>query len=584
VPLPKLPEILLGAANARPQRVALRFLNPNGEREELTFAALDHRARRISEFLVQRVAAGSAVLLAFPPGLDFLPAFLGCLYARVLGAPVAASLRTSDRDRVEKIAADCKAVMGLTVRELSGKFSKLDGEARNTLNRETLEWVNVEDILDGDASFATTLERRSSSLASPTRSNEVAYIQYTSGSTSVPRGVEVTLPGLVNNLHCIVDALALGPEDVCVTWLPHFHDMGLVGTLLAPLFVGASTIVLSPFDFVRAPIKWLQAFTDFQGTFTASPDFGYALCANRAQVVGRSGLDLTSWRAAANGSETVRADTLRRFIAAFSPAGFTPSAMAPCYGLAEATLIVSISRPSKPVSFAGFDRTLLSRGIVLESDTVDSLTLVGCGPPVLGTDIAIIDPVTHSRRAANEVGEIWVRSDSLAAGYHNQDPALSDSFHAQVPGEQGLFLRTGDLGFIHHGELFVTGRMKDIVIVRGRNIHSEDIELTAQRAHSELRANRGVAFGIDGDGKEGVVILQEVKATLSSKRTDEVILKVRSAINRVHGFDPMEIALLPPRTIELTSSGKLARWKARAAWTEGGTPYIARWTRPRADN
>jgi acyl-CoA synthetase (AMP-forming)/AMP-acid ligase II len=584
VPLPKLPEILLEAANARPQRVALRFLDPKGESEALTFTALDQRARRISEFLVRRVAAGSAVLLAFPPGLDFLPAFLGCLYARVLGAPVAPSLRTSDRDRIEKIATDCKAVIGLTVRELSAKFSKLDGAAGNTLNRETFEWLNVEDILDGNASFSTILERRSLSFASPTSSNEVAYIQYTSGSTSVPRGVEVTLPGLVHNLHCIVDALAIGSDDVCVTWLPHFHDMGLVGTLLAPLFVGASTIVLSPFDFVRAPIKWLQAFTDFRGTFTASPDFGYALCASRAQVVERSGLDLTSWRAAANGSETVRAETVRRFIGAFSPAGFAPSAMAPCYGLAEATLIVSVSRPSKPVSFAGFNRTLLSRGIVQESEAADALTLVGCGPPVLGTEIAIIDPLTHFRRATNQVGEICIRSESVAGGYHNQEPTLSDCFHTQIPGEQGLFLRTGDLGFIHHGELFVTGRMKDIVIVRGRNIHSEDIELAAQGAHPELRANRGVAFSVDGDQEEGVVILQEVKATLSGERKDEVIRKVRAAINRVHGFDPMEIALLSPRTIGLTSSGKLARWKARAAWTEGRTPYIARWMRPRAGN
>jgi acyl-CoA synthetase (AMP-forming)/AMP-acid ligase II len=582
VPLPMLAEVLLEAANALPQRTALRFLDPKGENKGLTFAALDHRARCVSEFLVRRVAAGSAVLLAFPPGLDFLPAFLGCLYARVLAAPVAASLRTSDRDRIEKIAADCNAVIGLTVRELSGKLSKFDGEPGNGLNRETLEWVSVEDILDGDASLSTILERRSSSSASRSRPNEVAYIQYTSGSTSIPRGVEVTPGGLVHNLHCIVDALAIGPEDVCVTWLPHFHDMGLVGTLLAPLFVGASTIVLSPLDFVRAPIKWLQAFTDFRGTFTASPNFGYALCASRARIMERTGLDLTSWRAAANGSEPVRADTVRRFIDAFSPAGFAPSAMVPCYGLAEATLVVSMSRPSKPVSFAGFDRMLLSWGIVQESDAAAAVTLVGCGPPVLGTDIAIIDPVTHLRRASNAVGEIWVRSESVAGGYYNQDPALFDCFHALIDDEEGLFLRTGDLGFIHNGELFVTGRMKDIVIVRGRNIHSEDIELAAQGAHPELRANRGVAFGVDGDEEEGVVILQQVKATLPSARADEVILKVRAAINRVHGFDPMEIALLAPRTIELTSSGKLARWKSRTAWTEGRMPYIARWTRRRA--
>jgi acyl-CoA synthetase (AMP-forming)/AMP-acid ligase II len=576
-----LPDILLEAANALPQRTAVRFLDPKGENKELTFVALDHRARCVSEFLVPRVAAGTSVLLAFPAGLDFLPAFLGCLYARVLAVPVAPSLHTSGLERVQKIAADCNAVIGLTVRELSGKFSKLDGEAGNGLDRATLEWVNIEDILDGDAPFSV-LERRSSSSASPSRSNEVAYIQYTSGSTSIPRGVEVTPGGLMHNLHCIVDALAIGPEDVCVTWLPHFHDMGLVGTLLAPMFVGASTIVLSPFDFVRTPIKWLQAFTDFRGTFTASPDFGYALCANRAKIMERVGLDLTSWRAAANGSETVRADTVQRFIDAFSPAGFAPSAMAPCYGLAEATLVVSMSRPSKPVSFARFDRTLLSQGIVQESDAAAAVTLVGCGPPVQGTDVVIVDPSTRLRRASNAVGEIWVRSQSVAGGYHNEAPALFDCFHALIADEEGLFLRTGDLGFIHNEELFVTGRMKDIVIVRGRNIHSEDIELAAQGAHPELRANRGVAFGVDGDEEEGVVVLQEVKATLPSERREEVIVKVRAAINRVHGFDPIEIALLPPRTIELTSSGKLARWKARAAWTEGRMPYSARWMRCRA--
>ena len=233
-----LPEVLLEAANALPQRTAVRFLDPKWRKYALTFVALDHRARCVSEFLVPRVVAGSSVLLAFPAGLDFLPAFLGCLYARVLAVPVAPSRHSSDLGRVQKIAADCSAVIGLTVRELSGKLSKkIDGEAGNALDRETLEWVSIEDILDGDASFSTVLERRSSSSASRSRSNEVAYIQYTSGSTSIPRGVEVTPCGLVHNLHCIVDALAIGPEDVCVTWLPHFHDMGLVGTLLAPLFV-----------------------------------------------------------------------------------------------------------------------------------------------------------------------------------------------------------------------------------------------------------------------------------------------------------------------------------------------------------
>ena len=355
--------------------------------------------------------------------------------------------------------------------------------------------------------------------------------------------------------------------------------MGLVGTLLAPLFAGGSSVMLSPFDFVRAPIKWLQAFTDFRGTFTASPNFGYELCASRLRFTESIKLDLSSWRAAANGSELVRAETVRRFVEAFAPVGFDPSAMAPCYGLAEATLVVSMSRPSKPVSVVGFDRILLSREFVQESIGDAAVTLVGCGPPVVGTDIAIVDPNSRRRQEPNAVGEIWVRSESVANGYHDQNPEFSDCFNVQIENEQSLFLRTGDLGFIHKGELFVTGRVRDLIIVRGRNIHPQDIELTAQEAHPALRANRGVAFAVSGQEAEAVVILQEVKATLPIAQIDEVILKVRAAINRVHGVDPMEIVLLPRRAIELTSSGKLARWRSRLAWTEGRMPSIARWTR-----
>jgi acyl-CoA synthetase (AMP-forming)/AMP-acid ligase II len=572
-------EVLLEAANAAPKRTALRFIGPKGENKDVTFAELDNQARCISEFLSRRVAVGGSVLLAFPPGLEFLPAFLGCLYASVLAVPVATPLRSEDRSRIKKIQTNCNAVIGLTVRGLLGKLSDPADDGANALTRdEAFEWMNIEDILEGKISPFSKRPAFSLSISS-TRSKQIAYIQYTSGSTTRPRGVEVTSSGLLHNLHCIVDALAIGPDDVCITWLPHFHDMGLVGTLLAPLFAGASSVVLSPFDFVRAPIMWLQAFTDFHGTFTASPNFGYELCASRLRLTEGIRLDLTSWRAAANGSEPVRADTVRRFIEAFAPVGFDPSAMAPCYGLAEATLIVSISRPSKPVSFIGFDRILLSRGIAQESIGDSAVTLVGCGPPVVGTEIAIVDPVSRRRQAPNAVGEIWVQSESVANGYHNQDPEFSDCFNVQIENEQGLFLETGDLGFMHKGELFVTGRVKDLIIVRGRNIHPQDIELTAQESHPALRADRGVAFAVDGQEAEGVVILQEVKATLRTAQIDEVIWKVRAAINRVHGVDPLEIALLPRRAIELTSSGKLARWQSRLAWSEGRMPSIARWTR-----
>jgi acyl-CoA synthetase (AMP-forming)/AMP-acid ligase II len=583
VPLPMLMEILLGAATAAQQRIALRFVRPNGETEHLTFGELDRRARCVSEYLRQRSADGDSVLLVFPTGLEFLPAFLGCLYARVLAVPVAVPLRAEDRNRIRQIARNCNAVMGLVTREISGKLNGFDHEIANPLGRPVFEWVSVEDILAGVVSYSVQSPSASTSIPSEC-SDRVVYLQYTSGSTHYPRGVEITTSGLLHNLRCLVEALALGPDDVCVTWLPHFHDMGLVGTLLAPLFVGASSVLLSPFDFVRAPVKWLQAFTRFRGTYTAAPNFGYELCAQRVAPLGRVDLDLSSWRAAANGSEPVRADTVRRFTATFAEVGFHPSAMAPCYGLAEATLVVSMSRPSNPVSIVSFDRNLLSQGVTEESNAESAVTLVGCGTPVLGTEIAIVDPAARCRQAPNSVGEIWVRSDSIAIGYRNSEAKFSDCFSGRIKNEEGSFLRTGDLGFVFNNELYVTGRIKDLIIVSGRNIHPQDIEFTAQEAHAGLRANRCVAFQVNALAEEGVVILHEAKASLRAEEFDEAVVKVRAAINRVYRIDPLEIAILPRRTIALTSSGKLARWQTRSAWMEHRMPFMARWSRiPAAD-
>jgi acyl-CoA synthetase (AMP-forming)/AMP-acid ligase II len=574
-----LVEVLLRAANVNPQRTALRFLGPNGDSEDLTFGGLDRRARCIADFLRQSSAVGDAVLLVFPTGLEFLPAFLGCLYAGVLAVPLAGPVRAEDRSRIRQIASNCNAVIGLTAHGTIDRLFDAGNDGTNARVRSvSFEWVSVEDIRDRSTSYFANRSPGSAEIPSA-HLNGAAYIQYTSGSTSSPRGVEVTATGLLHNLRCIADALTIGPDDVCVTWLPHFHDMGLVGTLLAPLFVGASSVLMSPLDFVRAPVKWLQAFTKFRGTFTAAPNFGYELCAKRVTLSERVDLDLSSWRAAANGSEPVRADTVRRFMERFAEVGFDPSAMAPCYGLAEATLVVSMSRPSCPVSFVSLDKQLLSQGIIKETSAEAGEILVGSGPSVLGTDIAIVDPVTRLRQVPNSVGEIWVRGESVANGYHNGDPEFSGCFNAQIKNEERLFLRTGDLGFIHDGELFVTGRIKDLIIVRGRNIHPQDIEFTAQEAHPGRRSNRSVAFAVRVEEEEGVVILQEVKASFRIAQLDEVISKIRGAINRSHGIDPLEIALLPRRTIGLTSSGKLARWQSRLAWEEHRLPFIARWSR-----
>jgi acyl-CoA synthetase (AMP-forming)/AMP-acid ligase II len=572
-----LAKTLLAAARATPRRKALQFVASNGDSKDLYFGAMIDQVELVSEFLRQKTSSGSAVLLVFPPGLEFLPAFLGCLFGNVIAVPVAAPVHSEDRERIMRIARDCKCAVGLTVR---GLISKLDvggaDFADSTSQPRICEWLSIEDILDGAASGTTTPAIPSKCHCSQ-RSNDVAYIQYSSGSTSNPRGIEVTPQSLLHNLHCIADALSIGPDDNCVTWLPHFHDMGLVGTLLAPLFVGAASVILSPRDFVRSPISWLQAISKFRGTFTASPNFGYELCLKHMARGETLHLDLTGWRAAANGSEPVQAETMRRFTKTFACMGFDSLAMAPCYGLAEATLVVSMSRPRSPVSYLTLDRRSLSEGIIQESSGEGAVTLVGCGPPVAETVIAIVDPVSLTRKSQS-VGEIWVQSESVAKGYHDRR-SDSDRFAARIKNEKGLFLRTGDLGFMHNGELFVTGRIKDVIIVRGRNILAQDIEGTMQDAHPGLRANRGVAFSYDWQGEEGLVILQEIKSKSNKLHMEEVIATIRAVINRVHGIDPLEITLLPRRTIALTSSGKLARWQNKSAWERNEMPALARWSR-----
>jgi acyl-CoA synthetase (AMP-forming)/AMP-acid ligase II len=527
-------------------KIALRL---DDDTKSLTYGMLDRRARRVAAFLIKRGAAGRSVLLMFPAGLDFLPSFLGCLYAGAIAVPVAKPVRQDSANRLSQIANDCGPTLGLTVRKWL------------TTNEE-IEWICVDDDFDAPPRTVAPV------------AGSVAYLQYTSGSTGLSRGVEITHSALVHNLHCLVATIGLDQHTVCVTWLPHFHDMGLVGTLLAPLFAGGTVVILSPFDFVQTPVRWLRALSKYRGTFTASPNFGYELCVQRTTPADRAELDLSNWRVAANGAEMVRAETVERFIDAFAPAGFREKTMAPCYGLAEATLIVSMDRQG--ASFVGFDRRLLSQGQVQPASGGDAVVLVGCGAPVSETEVAIVDPATQLRHAPNMIGEIWVRGGSIAKGYHHRAEETEIQFGAQIKGEDGrAYLRTGDIGFIHDGKLLVTGRIKDIIVIRGLKIHPQDIESTAQTAHPALAA-RTVVYSAED---EGVVILQEIKAPLEPEQAHEALAKIRGAINRVHGIDPQEIALFPRRTIALTSSGKLARWESRLAWQERRIEAIAHWRR-----
>jgi acyl transferase domain-containing protein/acyl-CoA synthetase (AMP-forming)/AMP-acid ligase II/acyl carrier protein len=543
----------------------------------LTLGQLEDRARNIAAWLEAGVPRGAPVLLVLPSGPEFVPAFLGCLKAQRLAVPLPFPTHPAHWARIDRVAADCGARVGLTLQgaEMTrGKHGNGDCTAvQKTRRADDITWISVLDIGPSPRYVARD--------ADP---NAVAYLQYTSGSTTVPKGVEVTHRSLVRNIGLFMEAFAITHEDVFVTWLPHFHDMGLVGTILTPLYAGASCVVFSPIDFIHAPVRWLRAITQYRGSVSGAPNFAYDLCAARIGSAERATLDLQSWRVAFNGAEPVRSATIARFTETFATRGFNPTALCPSYGLAEATLIVSANRPGTAPTCLQFDREALAEGRVRPIvECPRAATLVGVGAPVPSGSVAIVDSESLRPVEEDRVGEIWVHGESVAAGYYGRAGETGATFGGRISGvdEPRSYLRTGDLGFMHNGELFITGRSKDIVIVRGQNLYPQDIEETVVGVHPAFRRRRAAAFSID-DGEEVLVVLQELNRRPGPETAEHMVAAMREAVTRTHGVDPGAILLVPRQTIQMTSSGKIARWACREAFLAGGIVPFVEWRRPRA--
>jgi acyl-CoA synthetase (AMP-forming)/AMP-acid ligase II len=357
--------------------------------------------------------------------------------------------------------------------------------------------------------------------------------------------------------------------------------MGLVGKLLLSVYLGARCVIFSPLHFMQRPARWLQAITDFHGSVSAAPNFGYELCLSKITPDEQQTFDLSSWRVALNGAEPVRAETHRRFLAAFAPNGLRPEALCPCYGLAEATLMVSTSRPGACARVISFDRESLSTDhpVPTAPDRPGAVALVGCGPPAEGQRVAIVDQQDGQLVAPGAIGEIWVTGDSVADGYYQSSEATADTFGARSPDGDGPYLRTGDLGFLHEGELFISGRLKDLIIIHGRNVHPHDIEQTAQAGRPALVAGRGVAIGVDLGGEERLMLVQEVLSRASAEGAT-IMESIRAAIAQEHEVHPSAILLVAPGSIPVTSSGKLARLRTRDLVLKGEISPLAQWYSP----
>ncbi|HEX3728602.1 MAG TPA: MupA/Atu3671 family FMN-dependent luciferase-like monooxygenase, partial [Opitutaceae bacterium] len=570
-PPPTLVEILRWRAARHPDRRALVYLpDAGGPEPEHTYASLDLRARAIAAVLRSRLPRGERALLLYPPGLDFVEAFFACLYAGVVAVPAYPPRNKGHLPRLRALLADSGARLALT-------HSKTVDSIRLQVGAQP-EWAGLELLpTDGIPSAAAD----GAELAAP-GPEDLAFLQYTSGSTGNPKGVMVTQANLVYGAHYITRQSSHDEDGVSVCWLPSFHDMGLVDGVLMPLYAGSLAVLLSPVAFVQRPACWLQAITRFRGTHGGAPNFGYDLCVQKIPAEVRAELDLSSWFCAYNGSEPLRAGTLRAFAEAFAPCGLRPEALYPTYGLAEGTLMISGCELGRRPVTRWVDRAALEQGRFAAAEPAGpaeaKTELVSSGKAILETRLAVVD--AKGRRAApGGIGEVWIAGPTVGAGYWQKPKETKETFQAEIEGEAGAWLRTGDLGYLDPaGELFVCGRAKDLIIVRGRNHYPQDLEATASAADPALRAAGAAAFALEIGGEERLVVIQEVERTalkaLDPARAGAAIAR---AIGEEHGVSPHAVVLLKPGSLPKTSSGKIRRAAARRQFLAGELETVGEW-------
>jgi acyl-CoA synthetase (AMP-forming)/AMP-acid ligase II/alkylation response protein AidB-like acyl-CoA dehydrogenase/acyl carrier protein len=565
-PRSTFPDVLDHWATQTPDRRAYLFLG-DGETEEAsyTFSELRRAVQIVARGLAERVKPGDRVLLFYPAGLDFIVAFLGCLRAGLIAVPVSVPNRKPGLEIVAGIAADAGAACLLSTAALLQRYRddlENDPRLRGLSRVDTTAW-------ETDVEGGPEARLADGCLEAP------ALLQYTSGSTGAPRGVVVTHSNLADNHAQLQHCFQHDQSTVVVSWLPMFHDMGL-GTVLQALWVGGQAILMSPSAFLQKPIRWLRAISRYRGTFSGGPDFAFDLCVRRVGPEERNSLDLSAWRCAYNGSEPVRAGTLVRFWETFASAGFSWENFHAVYGLAEATLFVTGEAIHQPPMIRFFSRSGLVRGQALLETADKGQRLVGCGHPWLEGRVLIVDPETFEECAPGKIGEIWLAGPSVAAGYWGKEADTRSTFQAHTSTGGGPYLRTGDLGFVHEHGLFVTGRSKDLVIVRGVNHYPQDIEETVSDCHPALEPQRCAAFSVDTEDGESLVVAQEVKRTaLRSVDAEAVFRAIRKAVADRHGLNAAAILLLRPLALPRTTSGKVRRKACRVGFLNQSLAVVA---------
>lgn len=553
-----LVDILRWRATHQPDRLAYTFLKDGEEESErFTYAELDQKARAIAAHLLAQKGTNERALLLYQAGLEYIAAFFGCLYAGVIAVPAYPPRKNRSMERITGIVSDADAKLTLTTRQIGNDIERRFAEIPALAE---LEIIATDELpLDGGSVWAEP----------DLNGDSLAFLQYTSGSTGSPKGVMVSHSNLLHNEQQIRDAFGTSEHSTVVGWLPLYHDMGLIGNVLNPMYMGYPCYLMAPVAFLQKPIRWLQAISKYKATISGGPNFAYDLCTRKITEEQVQELDLSSWDLAYNGAEPVHPQTLQQFTDKFGPAGFSLEDFNPCYGLAEATLFVSSNRKNAPIIVKTVKASSLEQNKIEDAaGDEDKRELVSCGVSWENQTIQIVDPEALTPCQDGEVGEIWVSGASVAKGYWGRKEVTERTFNAHLANRNGrASLRTGDLGFLSDGQLFVTGRLKDLIIIRGRNHYPQDIEFTVETSHEALEQGACAAFSFDVDGGERLGVAIEVRRVhMRNLNTEEVVKAIRKAVSEKHELQVHSVLLLKPKSIPKTSSGKIQRHACKVGY------------------
>lgn len=564
--------ILRQRAKEKPTDIAYRLQQSDqGNVRQLTYGELDHKAQVIGRWLQQQNAAGARALLLYPFGLDFIMGFYGCLYAGVVAVPLYPPRPNRPDPRLLSVMADAQPTFALTTAKI---LDTLNARQESTTGLEHLQWLATDTLDDHLGAWQ---------VQSPEPAM-LAFLQYTSGSTGTPKGVMVSHANLLHNAAMIHTAFAISPHSQGLMWTPFYHDMGLIGGVIEPIYAGTPTTLLNPVDFLQQPLRWLRGIAEARIAVSGGPNFAYELCIDKITPEQCTGLDLSCWSVAFCGAEPVRAGTLERFAAKFAPYGFRVEAFTPCLGMAESTLMTTCTPQAQaPVVITCDTAALAQHRVEIIDPTTPaqpSQRLVSSGRGWLDQTVCIVHPEQQTRCEAGEVGEIWIAGPSVTQGYWQRPGETAATFGATLADTgEGPFLRSGDLGFLHNGELFVTGRLKDLIIIRGRNYYPQDLEATAEQAHPALQLASTAAFSIEEGNAEQLILVAEIERThLRTLVVDEVITALRRAITQEYQLQVSAIVLLRPGRSLKTSSGKIQRRATRQGYEQGTLDAVYCWS------